>query len=130
MPALAAAAVRALSEEVFHRRHADALLDGLLSVPDARARLLRSLHNLLPLGIALFDGVAGEAVAVAEGAISGPLVGRLPLWRQRVEARFGPIDWASVVPMATSHRTERHGDFDALLSRMLEVWELDRSARW
>lgn len=133
VPALASAADRALSEERFHRRHADALLDVLLESPDARHRITGSLDRLLPLGLAMFDGVAAEAAAVAEGVVTAPLSSLLPEWKTRVDARFGPVDWGAVAPVAAPAphgRTERHPDFAPMLARMLEVLDLDRSAVW
>ncbi len=127
---LADISVRALSEERFHRRHGDAMLDALLSVDDAAARLLTSLHKLLPLALAQFDGVAAEPDAIAEGVIVDTLASLIPTWQGRVEARFGPLDWAAVYPVAASQRTCRHTDFAPLLARMLEVLDLDRTATW
>jgi len=127
---LADISVRALSEERFHRQHADSLLDALLGIDDASSRLLESLNKLLPLALTMFDGVAGEAEAVAQGAISAPVSSLLPTWQGLVDARFGPIDWTAIAAPAASHRTHRHSDFDALLARMLEVFDLDRTAVW
>ena len=127
---LADIAVRALSEERFHRMHADALLDALLEVDDARERIDASLAKLLPLGIAQFDGVAGEADAVSSGAISAPLADVLPAWKARVDERFGAVDWPAVPAEPAHQRTQRHPDFAPLISRMLEVWDLDRTVTW
>ncbi len=128
--ALADATVRALSEERFHRRHADALLDVLLTVDDARDRVLRSLHKLLPLALTQFVGVASEADAVDQGVISGPLAALAPAWQQRVDDRFGAVAWADVPAPAHNQRIVRHDDFAPLLDRMLEVLDLDRGAAW
>lgn len=130
MHQLADVAVRALSEERFHRRHADALLDTLLLVDDARSRIDASLHDLLPVALTMFDAVAGEADAIAEGVISGPTSDTRGAWQQRVVERFGPVDWASVAAPHHSQRRARHPDFGPLLSRMLEVLDLDRDAVW
>ncbi len=127
---LADIAVRALSEERFHRRHGDAMLDALLSVDDAASRLLTSLHKLLPFALAQFDGVAAEADAIAEGVIADTLASLIPAWQSRVDARFGPVDWTAVHADTASQRTSRHADFAPLLARMLEVLDLDRTAAW
>lgn len=127
---LAEVAERALSEERFHRRHADALLDVLLTVDDARDRVLASLGRLLPIALGLFDGVASEAEAVDAGVISGSFADLAPEWRRRVDARFGYVDWSSCAVPPTTARTERHPDFAPLLDRMREVLDLDRSAVW
>lgn len=127
---LADISVRAASEERFHRRHGDALLDVLLTVDDARDRLIASLHKLLPVALTLFDGPPTEADAIAEGVISGSLDGLRAPWQQRVDSRFEPVDWAAVAAPAPNQRMQRHGDFAPLLARMLEVLDLDRSVTW
>ena len=121
---------RALSEERFHRRHADALLDVLLNVDAAAERVLASVHALTPLALTLFDPVAGEAQAISDGVVSRSIADLEAPWRQRVDARFGTVDWTKVVRIPHSARTERHRDFAPLRSRMLEVLDLDRSASW
>ncbi len=127
---LADTSVRALSEERFHRRHGDALLDVLLTVDDARERVLTSLTKLLPLALSLFDGAPGEADAIDQGVISGSLASLLAPWQTLVDARFGPIDWANVAAPAPTQRLSRHDDFAPLLARMLEVLDLDRTVTW
>jgi len=121
---------RAQSEERFHRQHADALLDVLLRVDDAAARIHTSLDKLLPIAAAFFDGVAGEAEAIAEGVMCGGLASLLAPWQAHVDRRFGPQNWDSYGSLSTNQRTDRHADFAPLLARMLEVLDLDRSARW
>jgi len=112
VPQLRDIAERALSEERFHRRHGDALLDALLTVKDARQRLLTSLHRLLPVALTLFEGVPGEAEAVAEGVISAPLRELVSPWQQRVDDRFEAIDWSDVEQPPATQRTVRHADFE------------------
>ncbi len=127
---LADISVRALSEERFHRRHGDALLDVLLSVDDARDRVMASLYEVLPLALTLFDGAPGEADAIAEGVISGSLASLLGRWQQRVDDRFGAVHWPAVAIPVPNLRLERHQDFAPLLARMLEVLDLDRTVTW
>lgn len=123
-------AERAQSEERFHRQHADSLLDVLLRVPDAAARVGASLDKVLPVALAFFDGVAGEADAIAEGVISNDLASLRAPWQTAVDERFGPQDWSGIDVPAAAQRTTRHGDFGPLLARMLEVLDLDRTVRW
>ena len=130
MQLLADISGRGLSEERFHRQHGDSLLDVLLTVDDARDRLMVSLHKMLPLALALFDGPPAEADAIAQGVISGSLASLRPAWQQRVDDRFGPVSWDEVATPAPTQRTQRHGDFAPLLARMLEVLNLDRSLTW
>jgi len=128
--ALAQVSERALSEERFHRQHADALLDVLLVADGARERLLGSVHRVLPTALTMFDGVVEEPQAISEGVVLGPLAGLRPEWQARVSTRFGAIDWDSVASPTPTQRTARHADFAPLLSRMLEVFDLDRTAAW
>lgn len=128
--ALADLAVRAESEERFHRRHADALLDALLTVDDAAARIRAALDRLLPMALAMFEGVPGEVDAVAEGVLSASFESCRDAWKQRVDDRFGARDWSTVATTDANHRSTRHADFAALLDRIREVLDLDRSAVW
>ncbi|KAG1647998.1 1,2-phenylacetyl-CoA epoxidase, subunit C [Nymphon striatum] len=126
--ALAELAVRAESEERFHRRHADALLDALLTQSDAADRIQQSVTRLLPLSLSMFDGVELEAAAVAEGVVDMAFAEQLDTWKQRVDDRFGAQDWDAAVAPTPTMRTSRHDDFAATLSRIREVLDLDRTA--
>ena len=128
--ALADLAVRAESEERFHRRHGDALLDALLTIDDAAGRVSAALARLLPMAVAMFDGLSGESDAVSERVISAPFSSCLDEWKQRVDERFGAQDWGSVAAAPSHGRTIRHDDFAPLLSRIREVLDLDRAAAW
>lgn len=128
--ALAELAVRAESEERFHRRHADALLDALLTQSDAADRIQQSVTRLLPLSLSMFDGVELEAAAVAEGVVDMAFAEQLDTWKQRVDDRFGAQDWDAAVAPTPTMRTSRHDDFAATLSRIREVLDLDRTAVW
>ena len=129
--ALADLSVRAGSEERFHRRHAEALLDALLLVDDARDRLTEALDVLLPMAVGLFDVVAGEPQAIAEGVISGSFADQLPEWQRRIESKFAGLDWTDTSVSASQlHRTIRHDHFAPMLARIREVFDLDREAVW
>lgn len=130
IPTLADISVRALSEERFHRQHADALLDVLLQVDDATSRVMASLHRLLPQALSLFDGAPLENDAIAQGVVAGPLSSLRPAWQKRVDDRFAAIDWSGVDQRPATQRTERHSDFAPMLARMLEVLDLDRTVTW
>ena len=127
---LADISVRALSEERFHRQHADALLDVLLQVDDAHERVMGSLDRLLPLALTMFDGTADEADAIAAGVVRASLESCRGPWQDRVAQRFGPVQWTNLVEPPTNQRTQRHDDFAPLLARMLEVLDLDRNVTW
>ena len=126
---LADTAARALSEERFHLRHANSLLDVLLLDNGARDRLLAALDVMLPLALGLFEGVAGEAEAVASGVATSPLADARPRWDEIVTGRFG-IDPADHTGPAQQARTVRSDDFAPLLARMREVFEFDPAAVW
>ena len=126
---LAEAAVRATSEEWFHRRHADGLLDVLLVGSDSRERLLAALDDLLPVAISLFDPVPGEGEAVAAGVAAAPFDTCLPTWTGRVRDRFG-VDPSCTAPSPPNGRQDRSPAFAPLLERMREVFALDPTATW
>jgi ring-1,2-phenylacetyl-CoA epoxidase subunit PaaC len=130
LPGLAAAVERALREEAFHRRHADALVDALLDGDESRQRLQAELYPLLSLAVGLFDPVAGEAQAIAEGVVTRPLHLELQRWQTLVDQRFGPVEWARIRKPAQLARTVRSEHFAALYARMREVIDLDPAAHW
>jgi ring-1,2-phenylacetyl-CoA epoxidase subunit PaaC len=126
---LAEVAVRATSEEWFHRRHADSLLDVLLVRSNSRKRLLAALDDLLPIAVGLFDPVPGEAEAVATGVATAPFDTCLPAWTERIRNRFG-IDPSYTSPSSLNGRRDRSLAFAPLLERMREVFALDPTATW
>ena len=128
VPALAAVAARALREEAFHRRHADGLLDVLLDDEESRTLLQRALTELAPIAIGLFDPVAGEVAALAEGVISSGADEQRVRWQALTEQRFGPVVWGQ--GPAQHGRTTRSDSFAPLMSRMREVLDLDATAVW
>jgi ring-1,2-phenylacetyl-CoA epoxidase subunit PaaC len=130
LPGLADAVGRALREESFHRRHADALLDALLDVDESRQRLQAELYPLLSLALGLFEPVAGEAQAIAERVTARPFHRELQRWQTRVDERFGQIEWARIPRPAQAARAARSDGFAPLYERMREVIDLDPNARW
>ena len=131
LPRLASIARKALQEEAFHRRHADALLDTLLASPEARQRILTALGAVGPLVAGLCEPVAGEAEAIGAGVAAGTMSGLLEPLRQAIEERFG-CPAATGAPAATGQdrRTARSSDFGPLLARMREVLDYDPEAVW
>jgi ring-1,2-phenylacetyl-CoA epoxidase subunit PaaC len=126
---LRAIAERAMSEERYHLRHADALLDAFAGDPDAGARIATALAELLPLGVALFDDPLG-ADSAAGSVVGRPLAAMLPEWRAAVDERFGQRDWETVEQVAQAHRTVRSTDFATVYADMREVIMLDPDATW
>ncbi|MDG2908601.1 MAG: phenylacetate-CoA oxygenase subunit PaaC [Acidimicrobiales bacterium] len=127
---LAGTAARAQREEVFHRRHADALLDALLSVPESASRLDTAFRHLLPVALGIFEPVEGETVALEAGVASESIAGLRPAWQELVVARFGPVDWHSITPPDQAGRRLRSADFAVRYARMREVNDLDPAAVW
>ena len=125
---LAQLAHRALREETFHRRHADALLHALLPDGDAGPRLQAAASRLAPLGDALFEPVTGEAKAVDAGLVTTSTAGLRAAWRAEITSRFGALSFDPAP--AQQARTERSPAFDALYASMREVVLLDPAARW
>jgi len=131
LPGLASVALKALQEEAFHRRHADALLDKLLAVPEARERILEALDVVGPLVAGLCEPVEGEAEVISEGMAAGPTDSLLVPLKQAIGERFG-FSGSICSPAASSQnrRTARSEDFDPLLARMREVLDYDPEAVW
>ena len=128
--ALADASVLARREETFHRRHADSLLDALLTDNDARDRLVAARDRLVGLALGMFERTAAEQDAVAAGVASAPLASRIDAWKAAVDNRFGPTDWDAARAPAQNGRRARSADFAALHSRVREVFDLDHTATW
>ncbi len=130
-PQLAAIARKALQEEAFHRRHADALLDKLLASPEARERILEAFETVGPLAGGLCEPVVGEAEVIDEGVAAASTGSLLEPLQQAIGQRFGY--WDSIgSPAADSQdgRTVRSADFEPLLARMREVLDYDPEAVW
>jgi ring-1,2-phenylacetyl-CoA epoxidase subunit PaaC len=131
LPELASIAGKALQEEAFHRRHADALLDTLLASPEARRRILAGLAVVAPLVTGLSEPVAGEAGAIRDGVAAGSTADLLALLQQAAEERFGvAVPSAAPGEPRQEGRTTRSGDFQPLLARMREVLDYDPEAIW
>jgi ring-1,2-phenylacetyl-CoA epoxidase subunit PaaC len=122
-------AVRAMSEERYHLRHADALLDALAGDAHAGARLADALAEMLPLGVALFEDPLGAHSAV--GSVVGrPLATLTPEWRAAVDRRFGSRTWDSIEAVDQAGRTVRSAQFATVYADMREVIMLDPDATW
>ena len=152
LPRLASIAGKALREEAFHRRHADALLDKLMAAPEARTRILAALEAIAPLVPGLCEPVAGEAAVVGEGVAAGSTAELLEPLLEDIGRRFS---CSAVDGFLTGHsaggtagslaaggppagnrangqagRTRRSGSFEPLMTRMREVLDYDPEAVW
>ena len=146
LPKLASIAAKALQEEAFHRRHADALLDKLLTAPEARQRILEALETVAPMVAGLCEPTATETLAVAAGATAGPTSDLLEPLARAIDERFGcsvaggfgadgsANGQASLAGGLTANgqasRTRRSECFEPLMARMREVLDYDPSAVW
>lgn len=115
-------------EETYHRLHANALLDALLSDDQAREHISAAVEVVAPLCLGLFEPVEGEAHAIADGITEGRFADQLELFKTAAEQRFGAILWAS--PPTQTGRTLRSPSFAPLLKRMREVIDFDPEATW
>ena len=131
---LASIARRALREEAFHTRHADALLDKLLAAPEARARILEGLEAIAHLVPGLCEGPTGEAAAVAGGVVAGPTVDLLEPLLDAIGERFSGSAVGALSSGDSANgqagRTRRSVWFEPLMARMREVLDYDRDAVW
>ena len=116
-----------MSEERYHLRHADALLDALAGDSDAGARVAAALTEMLPLGVGLFDDPLGAETAV-DDLVGRPLSALATEWQAAVDGRFGSRDWAAVEPVAQARRTVRSASFATVYADMREVIMLDPDA--
>lgn len=121
-------AVRVEREEIFHRRHAEQMLEVLVKDDVARARLVEGATRLAPLVGGLFEPVTGEQDAIAQSVAFGPFGDRWPDFVAAVEAQVGPITWGTAPEQ--NGRTTRSADWQPLMTRMREVIDLDPNAIW
>lgn len=115
-------------EERYHRQHADAMLQVLLADPAATERLTAAAAQLAPLALGLFEPVAGEAQAIDEGVSAAAFAAAELPFRQMVQERFPDLDWQT--PPAQHSRQTRSADWQPLMNRMLEVFQVDPQAQW
>ena len=131
VPGLASMARKALREEAFHRRHADALLDKLLASPEASERIVAAIETIAPMVQGLCEPVAGEAEAVRGGVASASTAELLPQLEEAIAERFGR--WVPQHPATGDGqhgRSSRSRDFEPLMARMREVLDYDPEAVW
>ena len=136
LPKLASIARRALQEEAFHRRHADALLDRLLTTPEAQARLTAALAAVSPLAPGLCEATEGEAEAIRQGVCTGSTEELAEALGRCIDERFsrpaadGNRPAGNSSPNGQDRRTRRSRDFEPLIRRMREVLDYDPEAVW
>ena len=127
---LADAAVRAGREEIYHLRHADALIDTLMVDAEARERLMAAALKLEPLAYTLpSDTSDNEDQVVAAGIVSDHMFTLDRPLMLAMEERFGTsLPSRDLVGYARSGQRSEH--FGPMIARMREVFDLDPSAVW
>jgi len=130
LPALALISERALKEEMYHQRHAEVLVETLLTFPSSKSRLMEALEKIIPEVLDLFSPIPGEEDAISSKVVSGRYSDMFPVWRARLENRFGVLDPDLFAGIDNEARTKRHSDFGPLFERIREVFLLDPEAIW
>lgn len=115
-------------EEVYHRLHADALIDALMSDKSASEHISAAVQVIAPLCLGLFEPVSSEAAAIEAGIATGAFGDQLETFTAAAQTRFGDIDWGTAPDQAG--RTKRSASFAPLLARMREVIDFDPQATW
>lgn len=124
-------AARAEREEVYHRRHADALLDVLLQSTTGRDPVVAALNVVLPLLPSLVAPTEAEGAVVSAGVASATLASHRSVIDQRILHRF-ELDSLDLGPVeaAAPSREGRTEYFAPMMARMLEVLDYDPEATW
>jgi len=134
---LASIAARALRDETFHLAHAAQFMSRI--TPDRPAQVVTSIDALLPLAIGMWDPVAGEAAAVAEGITNATSAELAERWELAIRTDLADwnldIDWpsdaaVSAVLEAQAHRGGRTDGFDHFQSELRRVLDVDPTATW
>lgn len=129
---LAALARRALREEAFHTQHAQLFLERVLDAP-TRSTIADAVTRLLPEALTLFEPVAGERTALAQGvtSVSSSEIGER--WAQIVSTALATfeldVDWPTA-PTVSGGRTVRSSGFDEFHASLQAVISLDPAAVW
>lgn len=134
VPSLQTLSARAQREEVFHRDHADLYLSRLAAGDETgRTEISAAIAELLPYAIALWEPVAGEVEALADGVATVPSVELAAEFKRAVTAdlqKWG-FDATWPEPVDGQHsRTVRSVGFDDFLDSLQEVVLLDVDATW
>lgn len=132
---LSGLAGRALREEAYHRRHAIALVDRLLTATEeSHSRMAEALDAYLPLAVALFEPVAGEPMALDEGLVTTTSAALVELWWDEVAETLERHDLGRDRPAVAADlqagRTERTDHFATMHDNITEVLRIDPTANW
>ncbi len=132
LPALAGLAGRALREESFHTEHADRFLERVVSA-DTVTIIVAAIERLLPDALGLWEPVAGEAKALAEGVTTAASDELGAAWRRSIEQQLDALDvtvtWPAE-PTRQSGRTIRSAGFGSFLESLQTVIGTQPEASW
>ncbi len=134
MEPLVMLAARAEREEGFHREHAEMFLSRIADGDDqGRAKIEAAVAELLPLSLGLWEPVAGEGEAIAEGLVTSSSAELGAAWETAIRSdldRWGVrYSWPTSGPEQSSRRV-RSTHFNALHAALQEVISIDPSATW
>ena len=131
---LAALAARALREEQYHRRHADAMIERLVADAQARPAMAAALDECLPLAAALFEPVAGEPEALTGGVVTESSAALRALWWDEASRALDQMGLSRAMPEIDPRlqraRTVRSEHFARLHARINEVLSVAPDASW
>lgn len=127
---LAEIARQVSQDESFHRLHANALLDDLLTDENAKQRILIALKQIQPLTLELVAPIPGEIEALAAGIASGRLCDSIASIEATIAARFDVEMSLSSCLDLKDCRLGRSYYFAPLLQRMRYVLDSDPDAKW
>lgn len=133
LTALQAIAGRALREEAFHIAHASTMLGRMLGAGEAAAPVIAATDRLLPTAVALWEPVAGEAGALADGIALRTSAECADLWWTAVSALYASHGVSLHRPAAATGqygRRARSVHFAELQAEITRVIDLDRTATW
>jgi|GEM_PF-213141 len=134
VPALQTLSKRAEREEVFHRDHADLYLSRLADGDEpCRHAVAAAIAELLPYAVALWEPVAGEAEALADGVATASSADLARDFEAAITADlrrwgFDPT-WPQPIE-GQNARTTRSAGFGDFLASLQEVILLDTDATW
>jgi ring-1,2-phenylacetyl-CoA epoxidase subunit PaaC len=134
LPELQAIAGRARREEAFHVAHASTMLGRMLDAGGLAAeQVAAATVQLLPLGFGLWEPVAGEAVALADGTALRSSTNCADAWWTTISALYADHGVVLNRPVAVTGqhgRRARSIHFADLQAEITKVINLDPTATW
>jgi ring-1,2-phenylacetyl-CoA epoxidase subunit PaaC len=127
-------AARAEREERFHRDHAESYLRRISEGhQDGRDRIEAAVDALLPFACGLWEPVAGEPEALADGVVILGSEALAEQWTTAIQSELSAwgyeIEWPEAV-IGQDQRRARSVEFAALQASLQEVISIDPDATW